>query len=92
MRLNLEMTDEQVKSLRCLEKRTGAGSMKELVNHALSLLEWAADETARGNEIAAVNEENSVYRVVVTPYLQYVAKKERPEAERRSVPVPLGAD
>lgn len=73
MRLNLEMNDVQVKSLRCLGKKIGANSMKEVVNVALSLLKWAAEETASGNEIAAVNEEQSIYRVLVSPYLQHVA-------------------
>ena len=53
--------------------------MKDLVNNALTLLEWAVDETAKGNEVAAVNENDSAYRVLVTPLLQHVAKRERRE-------------
>jgi hypothetical protein len=75
-RLNLEISDAQMESLKALEKRTGAESMKNLVNNALSMLEWAVQETARGNEIAAVDEERQVYRVLVTPLLQHVAKHE----------------
>jgi len=51
--------------------------MKDLVNHALTLLEWVVDETAKGNEIAGVNEEESIYRVLVMPLLKHVAKQER---------------
>jgi len=81
MRVNFEMNDSQMNSLRDLQGRTGAPSIKDLVNNALSILEWAADETARGNEIAAVNEEQSTYRVLVTPLLQHVAR------HRSQVPV-----
>jgi hypothetical protein len=82
MRLNLEISNSQMSSFKALEQRTGASSMKDLINHALSMLEWAVDETAKGNEIAAVNEDQSAYRVLVTPLLQHVAKHER------RVPVP----
>jgi len=78
MRLNLEISDAQMNSIKALQQRTGASSMKELVNNAISILEWAVEETARGNEVAALNESESAYRVLVTPLLQYVAKREQP--------------
>jgi hypothetical protein len=76
-RLNLDITDAQMKSLKVLEHRTGANSMKDLVNNALTVFEWAVDETAKGNEVAAVSEDESAYRVLVTPLLQHVAREER---------------
>ena len=78
MRLNLEISESQMSSLKALQQRTGANSMKDLVNNALSILEWAVDETARGNEVAALNESESAYRVLVTPLLQHVTKHEQP--------------
>jgi hypothetical protein len=78
MRLNLELSDAQMSSLKALQVRTGAATMKDLVNNALSILEWAVDETARGNEVAALNESESAYRVLVTPLLQHVVRHERP--------------
>jgi hypothetical protein len=77
MRLNLEISSGQMSSLKALQQRTGANSMKDLVNHALTLLEWAVEETAKGNEVAAVNEDQSAYRMLVTPLLQHVAREER---------------
>jgi len=59
-------------SLKALQQRTGASSMKDLVHTALSILEWAVDETAKVNEIAAVNGDESAHRVLVT------ARRERP--------------
>jgi hypothetical protein len=77
MRLNFEMTPAQMDSLKALQTRTGASSMKDLVNNAISILEWAADETAKGNDVASISEDDESYRVMVTPLLQYVAKNER---------------
>ena len=74
MRLNFEFNESQMASFKTLQQRTGAGSMKDLLNHAITMLEWAVDETADGNEIAAVNDKKKTYRVLVTPLLNYVAK------------------
>jgi len=41
----------------------------------LSVFEWAVNEVKNGNSIAAVDEENQVYRVLVTPALESVAKR-----------------
>jgi hypothetical protein len=79
MRLNFELPEERVNELKALQSETGSESMKELFNNALTMLEWAIKEVNNGNEIAAVNEEDKVYRVFITPLLERVAKKRRPE-------------
>ena len=79
MRLNFEFPDERIVDLKELQAETGTESMKDLVNNAFSLLEWAVKETKDGNEIAAVNEEDETYRVLVLPLLQRVAKKYKKE-------------
>ncbi len=81
MRLNLELNSEQMASLKALQHRTGASTTKDLVNNALTLLEWAVDESAKGNEIAAVNESKETYRVLVTPLLQYASRSRATAAE-----------
>lgn len=75
MRVNFEMNKSQISSLRDLQNVTGASSIRELINNALSIMEWAANETAKGNEIAAVNEQQKTYRVLVSPLLQNAAKR-----------------
>jgi hypothetical protein len=77
MRLNFEFSDQRVEDLKHVLAATDTDTMKDLVNNAFTILEWAVDETKAGNEIAAVNERNEVYRVLVTPILQRVAKKSR---------------
>ena len=79
MRLNFEFPDERVEELKQLQSETGTESMKDLVNNAFTLLEWAVKETKDGNEIAAVNEEDETYRVLVLPLLHRVAKKYKKE-------------
>ncbi len=79
MRLNFEFPDERVEELKQLQAETGTESMKDLVNNAFSLLEWAVNETKDGNEIAAVNEDEETYRVLVLPLLQRIAKKYKRE-------------
>jgi hypothetical protein len=77
MRLNFEFSDQRVDDLKLLLAATGTETMKDLVNNAFTILEWAVDETKVGNEIAAVNEQKEVFRVLVTPILQRVAKNSR---------------
>lgn len=77
MRLNFDFSDERVGDLKQFQAETGTESMKDLVNNALTLLEWAVKETEDGNEIAAVNAGNETYRVLVLPLLQRVAKKKK---------------
>jgi hypothetical protein len=72
MRINFEFTEDQVKALKALQVKTGSSSMKEMFNSAMSLLEWAVNETAKGNEIAAVNPDEEEYRVLVMPILSKV--------------------
>ena len=77
MRLNFEFSEQRVDDIKKLMEDAGTETMKELVNNAFTILEWAVDETKAGNEIAAINEEEKVYRVLVTPILQRVAKAAR---------------
>jgi hypothetical protein len=74
MRLNFEFPEERVKELKELQGVLGI-DMKTLVNNALSIFEWCVEETKQGNEIAAVNESDETYRVLITPVLQSLAKK-----------------
>jgi hypothetical protein len=79
MRLNFEVSEQQLNDFKALQLETDSVSMKDLFNSALTTLEWLIEETKKGNEIAAVNEDRKVYRVFVTPVLEKVAKKYRRE-------------
>jgi hypothetical protein len=81
-RLNFDVSEEQMESLKLLQKEAGLSTMKDLINNALSVFEWAVEETKNGNEIASVNEDEEVYRVLATPSLQYVAKTSRKQRQQ----------
>ena len=86
MRLNLEVNAAQMASLKKLQSNTGASTMKDLVNNALSVLEWVGEEMSNDNEIAAVNEQRRTYRVLVSPLLLQV--KDRAKQNRTPLPEP----
>ncbi len=77
MRINFEFSEQQVKALKELQQKTGSSSMKEMFNSAMSLLEWAVDETAKGNEIASMSADREEYRVLVMPILSKVLGHQR---------------
>ena len=77
MRLNFEFSEQRVGDLKKLLEETQTDSMKDLVNNAFTVLEWAVEETKAGNEIAAVNEKEQVYRVLAMPILRRVKNSER---------------
>ena len=79
MRLNFEFSEQRVNELKALQIETDSESMKELFNSAITTLEWLIAETKNGNEIAALNEQRKVYRVLVTPVLERIARKYRRE-------------
>jgi hypothetical protein len=83
MRLNFEFSEQRVGDLKRLLDETRTETMKDLVNNAFTILEWAVDETRAGNEIAAVNQNQEVYRVLITPILQNVTRTMRASAAVR---------
>ena len=84
MRLQFEFSEDRIAELKQLKEETGAETLKELFNNALTILEWAIEESKAGNEIAAVNEEGKAYRVFVTPLLERIARRQRQMAGMRS--------
>jgi hypothetical protein len=72
MTLTLEFSEDRRDDLSRLEKDTQA-SLKDLVNNALTILEWAVEEIKKGNEVATINERDSQYNVLLNPLLQRVA-------------------
>jgi hypothetical protein len=77
VRLNFEVSEQQLNEFKALQLETDSASMKELFNSAITTLEWLIEETKKGNEIAAINEDKKVYRVLVTPVLEKIARKYR---------------
>jgi hypothetical protein len=85
MRMNFEFSEERIQDLQQLREDIGAESMKDLANNAFTLLEWAVNETKNGNEIAAVNEKEKVYRVLIMPLLRNVARAANARASNQAL-------
>jgi len=79
MRLNFEFSEEKIKELKDLQRKSGCTSMKDLFNNALSIFEWTVDQAAKGNEVAAINEGEKYYRILSAPVLQRTAKQAKRE-------------
>lgn len=84
MRLNFELSEERMNDLKSLAAKTELATMKDLVNNALTIFEWAVSEVEAGNEIAAVNDQKEIYRVLITPALQTITKRKKGVAVGKS--------
>ena len=69
IRIQIEVTDEQNARLEAMMAETGVKTKKDLLNNALSLLEWAVAETRSGRVIASVDDEHKRYKELVMPIL-----------------------
>src|SRR4051812_22253473 len=74
MRIQLELSQDKVQRLKTLMVTLEIDSYKDLFNNALSMLDWVIEETQSGREIAAVNEAEKCYRVLVHPVLAPVIR------------------
>jgi len=75
MRIQLELSENQVRDLKDLMKETEVDTYKELFNNAFTLFQWAVDEVKSGNEIASVNGERDLYKVLVMHPLERIARQ-----------------
>jgi hypothetical protein len=88
-RIQIELTEGRVRELNDLMVRCGLSTKKDLFNNALSIFEWAVEEVASGNVVAAVNKTDQRYEVLRMPVLDTVAKRApRSLATDASLPPP----
>lgn len=65
MLIELEVTDRTAEMLDSLTKRLNLSSQAETVNHALSLLDWAAEEAGGGRTIGSHDTVAKDFREIV---------------------------
>lgn len=68
VKLAFELPMEKSQELERLV-RAGISCRKDLLNNALTLLEWATKEREKGRSIASVDEPNKFYKELVMPCL-----------------------
>ncbi len=75
-RIQFELSEDHIKELEELMQKTGVRTKKDLVNNALTLLEWAVQEVSDGRTIASVDERENKYKEVVMPFFRSLKKGE----------------
>lgn len=80
-RLQVDIDSEELERLEELRVLGGLRTKKELWNIAFTLLEWAANQKARGASIVAVSEEDGTVREPVMPFLETYARRWRSKVE-----------
>jgi hypothetical protein len=75
MKLDFEVSDQDIETLDSLVKEAGLDSYKDLFNNSLALFRWAAEQTKAGCVIAAVDEEAKKYTEVQMQALSHLAPK-----------------
>ena len=77
-RIQFELNPALEKELTRLMELGGVRTKKELLNNAITLLEWAAREKLRGRSIGSVDNEGT-FRELEMPFLRRVALSESSE-------------
>ncbi|WP_319784508.1 hypothetical protein [Oceanisphaera sp. IT1-181] len=75
VRLQFEVSEEKSKEIDALMKSFGITTKKELLNNALTLLDWALEEKTSGHEIAAIDKVNKEFHTLRMPIFNNVTKK-----------------
>ena len=77
IRIQFEISDNRLKELEALMDTVGVTTKKELLNNALTLLEWAIEEERKGHIIASLDERAKKYRELVMPIFRNVQQAAR---------------
>lgn len=75
VRIQIELPSSRVKELEDLMKEAGVATKKDLLNYALTILEWAIDEQKKGRVIGSLNEEGKTYKELWMPIFKNVNKR-----------------
>lgn len=84
MRIQIDLPNEKVQELKALMKTVGLETYKDLINNALTLLNWTVTEVQAGRSIAAVDEVANKYRELAMPIFEQ-AKREAKKKELQAV-------
>ena len=74
VRMQFDLPEERLKELDSLMDKCGISTKKELFNYALTMLEWAVDETENGHDIAAIDREKKEFYSLRMPILKRQAR------------------
>ena len=66
-RLQIELADGKLAEYEQLMEKCGIRTKKDLINYALTMLDWAVGETEKGNIIASLDESQDRYKELCLP-------------------------
>jgi hypothetical protein len=73
IRLQVEIEPNKMAELERLQELGSLRTKKDLLDNAVTILKWAARETAKGHSIASLNQSEGTVRVLQMPFLDNVA-------------------
>ncbi|ELB1485196.1 TPA: hypothetical protein NGU80_004753 [Vibrio parahaemolyticus] len=74
VRMQFDFSEDRVKELEAMMDKCGISTRKELFNNALTILEWALEESERGHEVAAIDRDAKQFYALRMPILSEVRK------------------
>ncbi|WP_318458369.1 hypothetical protein [Photobacterium leiognathi] len=74
VRIQFDLSEDRSNELSDIMDKCGMNTRKELFNYALTLLEWAVDESEKGLDIAAIDRENKEFFALRMPVLNNARK------------------
>jgi hypothetical protein len=83
-RVQFEMTDQEFKIFESLEKMTGSKTHKDLLDNALTLLEWAVEQRLQQRLVVSFDPANKTYRELTMPALRHAASLQQRQKEEAS--------
>jgi hypothetical protein len=75
VRIQFEVTDEVHEQLTALGLRLGCGATGDLLNNAITLLEWAEAQISAGRVIASVDDVACTWKEVQMPVFANVRRR-----------------
>lgn len=79
VRMQFDFTEERVKELEAMMAKYGISTRKELFNNALTILEWALDESEHGHDVAAIDRKDKQFFALRMPILTQARKSSTAE-------------
>jgi len=70
VRMQFDLPEDRLKELDSLMEKCGISTKKELFNYALTMLEWAVDESESGHDIAAIDRDKKEFYSLRMPILK----------------------
>jgi hypothetical protein len=80
IRVQFDLIPSQVEALENLMTVCALDTRKDLVNNAITLLEWAVGQVKLGKEIVSLDREERSYEVLRTPALMAAARSLQPKS------------